>query len=116
MSAIFYHDDAQKRLALETRAREEARRRAPIATEISQLGVFTRAEDYHQKYALRQDAALVREFSAMYPEGRDFVASTAAARVNGYLGGHGTREALTREIDALGLSDGGRQRLLASVR
>ncbi|MHB1295022.1 MAG: hypothetical protein ACYC4R_08480 [Anaerolineae bacterium] len=30
--------------------------------------------------------------------------STAAARLNGYVGGYGSAERLTREIDVLGLS------------
>ena len=51
------------------------------------------------------------EFSRMYSVDDDFVASTAAARVNGYLGGHGTLETLQAELDDLGLSPEGRQKL-----
>jgi hypothetical protein len=40
--------------------------------------------------------------------------STAAARVNGYLGGHGSEEMIRKEIDQLGLSPEARQRLLRS--
>jgi hypothetical protein len=40
------------------------------------------------------------------------VDSTAAARVNGYVGGHGTMEQLEREIAELGLSEEGQERLL----
>jgi hypothetical protein len=43
-------------------------------------------------------------FNAMYPDFDDLVDSTAAARVNGYAGGHGTLEQLEDEIDKLGLS------------
>ncbi|MFH1636164.1 MAG: peptide-methionine (S)-S-oxide reductase, partial [Chloroflexota bacterium] len=35
----------------------------------------------------------------MYPDSDDFVNSTAAARVNGYLGGYGTLADLQAEID-----------------
>ncbi|MHB8764082.1 MAG: hypothetical protein ACYDA8_07065 [Deferrisomatales bacterium] len=41
--------------------------------------------------------------------------STAAARLNGYLGGYGTRDQLEAELDALGLSAEGRERLRAVV-
>ena len=44
------------------------------------------------------------EFRALYPAGADFVASTAAARVNGYLGGYGSLEQLRSEREELGLS------------
>lgn len=44
------------------------------------------------------------EFRALYPAEADFVASTAAARVNGYLGGYGSLEQLRAEREELGLS------------
>ncbi|HSO63396.1 MAG TPA: hypothetical protein VLR50_20340 [Desulfobacterales bacterium] len=40
------------------------------------------------------------------------MSSTAAARVNGYLGRNGTVEALKAEIDRYGLTESGRQALL----
>jgi peptide-methionine (S)-S-oxide reductase len=112
MSAVFYQGDAQKKLALETRDREAAKRGQAVTTAILPLGKFYVAEDYHQKYLLRQQTELMREFQAMYPDGKGFLVSTAAARVNGYLGGHGTQAALEREIGSLGLSPRGRQVLL----
>jgi peptide-methionine (S)-S-oxide reductase len=112
MSAVFYHNDAQKKLALETRDREQARQRARIATKILPVETFYVAEDYHQKYVLREEASLMREFQAMLPDPKDFRNSTAAARVNGYLGGHGSKEMIQKEIDKLGLSPEARQTLL----
>ena len=112
MSAVFYHNDAQKKLALKTRDREQARRCAPIATKILPVERFYVAEDYHQKYLVREEASLMREFQAMYPDTKDFRNSTAAARVNSYLGGHGSKQMIEREIDQLGLSPESRQRLL----
>jgi methionine-S-sulfoxide reductase len=112
LSAVFYHNDAQKKLALETRDREAASRGTPIATEVLPATAFYVAEDYHQKYLLRARASLLREFQAMYPDPRDFMNSTAAARVNGYLGGHGSKEMIRKEIAQLGLSPQSRQALL----
>ncbi len=114
-SIIFYHDEEQKRLAEESRDREVARRAAPLYTEITPYVRFFLAEEYHQKYRLRQDQALLAEYEAIYPDPVDLVASTAVARVNGYLGGNGSLAQLRAEIDDLGLSPAGKERLLALV-
>ena len=111
MSAVFYHNEAQKKSALEALRRAEARG-APVAAAVLPVGTFYLAEDYHQKYLLRQEAGLLKEVRAMYPDPKGFLNSTAAARINGYLGGHGPREMLQKEIDQLGLSPAARQRLL----
>jgi hypothetical protein len=103
MSAVFYHSDAQKDLAQKSSAREAARHGAGLTTAILPLTAFYLAEDYHQKYALR-NSDLMREFRAMYPDERDLVNSTAAARVNGYLGRNGSPAALEQEIERFGLS------------
>lgn len=116
MSALFYHDEDQKRLALERRDREAARRGAPVTTALLPATEFYRAEDYHQKYLLQRSLPLMQEFAAMYPDARAFTDSTAAARVNGYLGGHGTRAELQAEVESYGLTPAGREALLAAVR
>lgn len=72
---------------------------------------FWRAEDYHQKYYLRGVRDLTRELEAMYPDADSFVESTVAARVNGYVGGHGTLVQLEKEIGKLGLSPEGQETL-----
>jgi len=113
MSAIFYHNDEQRKLALETKALEEERRNKKIQTEIVPFSKFYLAEDYHQKWELRRNIDLMREFKAMYPKDIDFVNSTAAARVNGYMSGHGTLEEVQAVIDTLGLSVASQERLLA---
>ncbi len=112
MSIIFFHNDEQRRLAVESRDREAARRKRKILTEIAPAGEFYVAETYHQKYRLRQEGVLMKEFDAMYPNGNGFVNSTAAARINGYLDGYGTLEALQAELDSFGLSPAGRGKLL----
>ena len=112
MSAIFYHNEKQKRLALETMAREEKRRNKKIQTEILPLGKFYLAEDYHQKYQLRQHRELITEFKNMYPRTIDFINSTAAARVNGYVSGYGSPDVVKMNLDNLGLSAASSQRLL----
>ena len=111
MSAIFTHSDEQKNLAIRTRDREAARRNVRIYTEILPASRFYLAEAYHQKYALRGRAELMKEYEAIYPSFRDFLASTAVTRANGYVAGYGTCETLREELDGLGLSPAGRKRL-----
>jgi peptide-methionine (S)-S-oxide reductase len=115
MSIVFYHNDEQKRLAMETRDREAAKINGEIFTEIVPASEFYRAEAYHQKYRLRQVPDLMKEFSIIYPDNDDFVDSTVAARLNGYVGGHGTFEALRAELSGLGLSPERNKRLLDIV-
>ena len=54
-SAIFYHDEEQRRLAEETRAEIEASGvlPGPIVTQIVPAGPFWPAEEYHQDYYLK---------------------------------------------------------------
>jgi len=58
----------------------------------------------------------MEELVAIYPNSGDFIDSTAAARINGYLGGHGTLEALEEQLGSFGLSPAGNERLLQIVR
>ena len=111
MSAIFTHGDEQKDLAFKAKEREAARRKGKIQTEIVPATTFYLAEEYHQKYALRGRAELMKEYEAIYPSFRDFLASTAVTRVNGYVAGYGRCEAFREELDGLGLSPAGRKRL-----
>ena len=62
------------------------------------------AEDYHQKYALQGNGDLAKELRAFYPRMKDFVESTAAARVNGWLHGNGDPELFEKELGEVGLS------------
>ena len=103
-SIIFFQNEEQRRLAIKTRDRAEGRRGTKIHTEILPYSRFHLAEAYHQKYRLQQERGLMREFTLIYPDPLNFVYSTAAARVNGYLSGYGTRESLERELGTLGLS------------
>jgi len=111
MSAIFPHDDEQKELANGSRSREASRRNGTVHTAILPATGFHLAEAYHQKHALRGRPELLEEYEAMYPSFGDFLASRAVTRVNGYVGGYGTCEALREERDGLGLSPTGRKRL-----
>jgi len=49
-SAIFYHDEKQKKLAEKSKVNEQKNFDKPIITEIKPLTKFYKAEDYHQNY------------------------------------------------------------------
>ena len=115
MSIIFYHDEEQKRLAFETKAREAARLGSAIYTEIVPAGRFTWAEDYHQKYYLSHYRDLMQEVRRIYPTLPAFVNSTAAARLNGYAGGNGSKAQLDAELESLGLSPAASEEVLRLV-
>jgi peptide-methionine (S)-S-oxide reductase len=100
MSIIFYHDSDQRELAMESKQREEISLGHQIYTEIIPFSEFYLAEDYHQKYYLQQEPELMQELAAIYPNFADFVDSTAAARINGYVGGHVTLEELQEQLNS----------------
>jgi peptide-methionine (S)-S-oxide reductase len=111
-SIIFSHSEAQRRLAIQSKQQEEAKLGREVTTEIIPFTNFYLAEDYHQKYFLQQVPELMADFRAIYPDINDFINSTAAARVNGYVGGYGTPEILQRELESYGLSPAGNRKLL----
>lgn len=114
-SIIFYHSEEQRQLAVETSKREADRLGKPIFTEIVPFSGFSLAEDYHQKYRLQQVPQLANALRAIYPDQSDFVDSTVAARLNGYVGGYGTLEALRAEIDDMGLPPAKAEPLLEAL-
>ncbi len=116
MNAIFYHDSGQQQLALQTQAELAQKGGRKIRTRILPLVEFYRAENYHQKYMLRKEPEFLRALQRAYPKQKDLVDSTAAARLNGYLGGYGNWKQLKNEIDLLGLSPESRWKLERMVR
>jgi peptide-methionine (S)-S-oxide reductase len=111
-AVVFYHNDDQKRLAEEYRDRLAAKLNRRVFTEVIPFSRFYPAEAYHQKYYLRQNRRLLQELQRYYPQDAELMNSTAAARVNGYLGRFGTIEDLKAGIDRLGLSEDAKQELL----
>ena len=49
-SAIFYHNEAQRKAAVASRAAAQKDFTAPIVTEITAASIYYPAEDYHQDY------------------------------------------------------------------
>jgi peptide methionine sulfoxide reductase MsrA len=115
-SLILTRGDEQLAQAQASAERFSAVVKHSVATRIEPLDVFWLAEDYHQKYYLRNDRVIYREIRASYPREDEFIASTAAARMNGYLYGVGSCIQLKRDLPALGLSDEGAEHLRTHCR
>ncbi|MCB0209289.1 MAG: peptide-methionine (S)-S-oxide reductase [Anaerolineae bacterium] len=120
-AAIFVHDDRQRRQAERSKAaisEEKVGRffNRTIHTEIIPASTFYRAENYHHKYLLQHSPQIWDEIREIYHKPSDWINSTAAARLNGYVGGYGTLGQLEEEIDILGLSPIGQKQLWKIVQ
>jgi len=102
MSAIFYHDEEQKKLAQETMSEVQKNNVRKIQTLILPLETFYDAEGYHQKYLLKRHSRIFRSLNLTDPEVID---SHVAARLNGYLNGDGCLQQLLEEVYTWGLDD-----------
>lgn len=116
MSAIFFASEDQRRQAEERRREAAELWDTEVYVEILPADSFYRAEDYHQKYYLQRYGELMDELRAPYPDFRDLVDSTSAARLNGYLGGSRSHELRRQDLSQLGLSEAGQRILLKSAR
>jgi len=113
-SLVLAHDEQQLLAARQSAERFSTAVGRAVATRIERLERFWPAEDYHQKYYLRNDRVLAGDFAAMF--GADqaaFRESTAAAIANSFVAGVGTATQLDAVVDGLGLSDAGRAALAA---
>ncbi|XP_072013831.1 peptide methionine sulfoxide reductase-like [Amphiura filiformis] len=102
MSAIFYHSEEQKTLAEKTKDEHQKKLTRTIQTKIKKADIFYDAEDYHQKYMLRQQRNLL---SSLGFSDKEILNGHAASRLNGYVGGFGTAEDLQKEVAKLGLNE-----------
>jgi peptide-methionine (S)-S-oxide reductase len=102
MSVLFPHGEKQERAAREfIAARKSAGEAVATAVLPCEPTALTVAEGYHQKYTLRRFPDVLRALKL----GSDtaVIDSPVAARLNGYLDGNGTGEALEREMASWGL-------------
>ena len=96
---VLAHDDRQREAAEASASALSERTGQSVETAIESLDSFTLAEDYHQKYELRSTPVLGDELGDIY--GPALVDSTVAARLNGFVAGHGDpdqREAFLADV------------------
>lgn len=110
---VLCHSDRQRDAALRSKEALTATGQA-VFTVIAPLTTFYLAETYHQKHSL-QNTPLMAEFRAIYPNEQDWLNSTAAARLNGYLSGYGQADTFDQDIKLLGLSAEGERYLRRRV-
>lgn len=114
-SAVYVHNDEQQKAAEKTRDALPFSKET-VVTPIIEATRFYLAEDYHQKYTLRRYDVIAREISNRYPDDlKGFIDSTAAARLNGYLSGKGSKKQFEKELESLGLSDVSKEHLRLRV-
>ncbi len=108
--AVFYHNESQRLTAKRSLQEQAEKLGRPITSTIEPVQ-FSIARESEQKYYLRHDAVLWKEFKQHYPKTTGVTDSAAAAKVNGYLGGFSNRELFQRYAPSLGLSDSALKRL-----
>ena len=101
---ILYHNEKQFNTILEVKREIEKESGKEVKTKLQDYDKFYLAETYHQKYYLQQHKSFKKHYLDIYSL-KDFINSTAVARVNGYLGKKGSKEQLINEIGKLGLND-----------
>ncbi len=99
---VFYSGEAQ-RAAIEREFGRLSVGGRKVTTRVEPLRTFTQAEDYHQKHDLRMFGEFEAELSAKL--GPQWLFSTPATRINGYLGGSGSCEELQAELKGFQLSE-----------
>jgi peptide-methionine (S)-S-oxide reductase len=114
-AVVFYHNEEQRKLAMETRDHLASETKGRIATAVEPYSGFYIAEDYHQKHSLRLYPEIMKEISAIYPDMKSLINSTTATRVNGYLGGYGSCDSLRDEMGSFGLSHRANETLTSVV-
>lgn len=105
MSAFWYENKAQLEVIEATSELQAKQYGQQIQTPILPLETFYIAEDYHQKYSLQKYRGLMKKFNGMYPTFSDFLNSTAAARLNGFVAGRGNKELFEAEGHLYGFSE-----------
>ncbi len=105
MNAIFFHDEKQNDIILKSKEQLTSQLEGQINTKVIPYEKFYLAEDYHQKYHLQNVPVLLNDYKKIFTSIQQFIDSTSACRVNGFLIGHGNVSDFDSDIGKLGLSE-----------
>jgi peptide-methionine (S)-S-oxide reductase len=102
-SVVFFHNEDQRATAASAiQAEAERLRVRKLATSLEPMGTFHRAENYHQKYYLTHDKALMDALRSLLPDQRSFEDSTLVMRLNALAGHYQLSAEIQLPLDALG--------------
>lgn len=99
---LFFGDAAQERAARASAALVHEREGRALRTEVVPLQRFFVAEDYHQKYALRQEHTLMQQLAPWFADEAAFRESPVTAKLNAYCAGDLRFPALQEALAPLG--------------
>ncbi|KAL6054175.1 peptide-methionine (S)-S-oxide reductase [Balamuthia mandrillaris] len=117
MSAIFYHDKAQKKAAKSSKKAVEKKYGKPLHTKLLPAkGTFWVAEDYHQKFYLRRHNGGALLDMLGFTSEAELRDSPVATKLNAYVQNKGSLAQLQQEIDSFNLSSEARDYLLDFVQ
>lgn len=114
-SILFYHDNVQKLKIEKFIYSKEESETVSVSPEIRQYQYFYQAEAYHQKYYIRQFPRLMEFLKKIYADDIQFITSTLAARLNGFIGGNCNIVELESEIIKCGLQETEKNNLLKII-
>ena len=110
-SLLLFSDEEQRQQALASKEKYEQLAQRKVYTAIEPLSEFTLAENYHQKYYLRQRSSLMRDLLQAYPTEPEFINATLSARMNAVAAGLMDEDMLAELLANPVLSEDTKQRL-----
>jgi len=116
MSAIFYHDPKQKSIAEKSMAERSKKIGRSLFTKILPCNKFTLAEDYHQKFYLRQVDNFMELLSLNTD--KELIDSPVATKLNAYISGRGNYTEIQKYVQSVDIPESSKlpfQKKLASV-
>jgi peptide methionine sulfoxide reductase MsrA len=111
-STIFYHDQEQKDIAINSMKNYELEHGIIVSTVIQKIGCFHLAENYHQKFYLRHDKSLMEELNL---NDERIMNDPIATRFNCYVSGNGNRDQFLKDAKELNLSERLTNKLLKNL-
>ena len=106
-SILICENEEQFAIAQKSAAATEEKLGRKVHTEVVVGKPFWSAEDYHQKWKLRQRRVLFDELAKSFSTEAELLRSLAATKLNAIVGGHMGRDEIDAIADQLELSSGG---------